>query len=1233
MKKLLTWTLILAGVAAIITPRAVAQTDGSVVFKCTTVNTENTSYDPKHVLAVWVETAAGVHVKTLQRQAGDRMTHLNAWEAVNPSHTVTPDAVTGATLNNHNTPLNLTWNCRNTSGTLVADGSYRIRCEFTEKNSTGPITTTAPLTFTKGPTAVNLTPANLPNFKTMSLVYTPLATPHDVAVTSISPAQGQPNSTVNMTVGLRNLTTTSENITVVLSNLTSRVKIGEAALNPFAGSTTNKVIIAWNTAGVTNGTYALKASVAPIAGETVVANNVLQQNIIIAPIIIQHDVAVTSISPAQGLPDSTVNVTVGLRNQQAASENITVVLSNLTSNAKIGEATLNPFAGNTSNKVIIAWNTAGVLRGTYTLQASVAPILGENVITNNVRQSSIFIARIVRDPAVVALRPLGEATLGDVVPVVADLYNRGTEPETVTVNLTVDGGGTVATATATNLPSGAQQDLILNWKTFGAAVGNHTLRGQSVTLTGETNLANNAAVATGVVSETGIGLADIQTIGSVGGFSAAVALSGTTLCVGQGSTLTLLDITTPAAPVRLGELRLAGKIEALSANLNYIYAACGPAGVQVVNGANTQAPTLVQTIATSGHAWDVAAFAGPARIAMLAVADGVMGVRLYTMTTPTAPSLTSVFPTFGPARRIMANGTGNALYVLDYYRGLQIITIAVPATPTLVGSYNRVAMGSGLATSGNTCAIVDGLGKLYVLSLAAPAAPVLLSSTNLNMAATAVAVSGTKIYVTGGQAGVDIVDITAPAAPNRLARLDTPGTASDVLLSGSNLFVADGFGGLQVVNVAAPAAPTLAGAYNPTARGNGMAVDGSVLFVASGASGLRAYSITNAARPTLLGTCADCNSARDVVVNGSGTAFVADGAYGVRVLNVTDPAAMTVLGTYSNASLSAVTRIGLNGTRLALTDGRLVGLLDVSAPATPALLAYTAITTGYVYEVAMAGADVVAAAGSAGVLVLRAGGGSLSTLARYDTGAGTRATGVRVFGTRAYVATGNRWIVLDLTNPATPILHGAQNLPQGVAGVALSGNLAQFIDGGRGLTTVDVADPLNPLTRDTFANLTAALRVAAGYSEAFVGEDDAGVAILDAYSPNADADTLPDNWEQQIVDADPNDSLTTVGDVQAGEDFDGDGASNEAELGAGTDPTKADSIFVITAVQYAPAGGACTVRWNSVYGRTYTVHKCTNLGDGFTPLAQHLLATPAVNSYSDTTAAGGRAFYMVTVDP
>jgi len=65
---------------------------------------------------------------------------------------------------------------------------------------------------------------------------------------------------------------------------------------------------------------------------------------------------------------------------------------------------------------------------------------------------------------------------------------------------------------------------------------------------------------------------------------------------------------------------------------------------------------------------------------------------------------------------------------------------------------------------------------------------------------------------------------------------------------------------------------------------------------------------------------------------------------------------------------------------------------------------------------------------------------------------------------------------------------------------------------------------------------------------------DLGLAVTDW-----DGDGLPDEWEQQIIDAKPDDDIKTLGDVLRDDDFDGDGESNFKEWQYGSSPIDAMS--------------------------------------------------------------------------
>ena len=70
--------------------------------------------------------------------------------------------------------------------------------------------------------------------------------------------------------------------------------------------------------------------------------------------------------------------------------------------------------------------------------------------------------------------------------------------------------------------------------------------------------------------------------------------------------------------------------------------------------------------------------------------------------------------------------------------------------------------------------------------------------------------------------------------------------------------------------------------------------------------------------------------------------------------------------------------------------------------------------------------------------------------------------------------------------------------------------------------------------------------------------------------PDDDEDSLPDWWEQQLVDADPNDEYLKVDHILGTDDYDGDGASNQEEYQFGTDPANPNEVPPIVSFEAGP---------------------------------------------------------------
>jgi hypothetical protein len=151
-----------------------AQTPGTLTVTATTSNAGG-NYQPKNIVAIWIEDDQGNFVKTLLAYAQNRKMYLDIWEATttaagSPFNTV--DAITGATKTSHGTRTCF-WDGTDVNGNLVSDGTYKLRMELTDKHATGNYSS---FTITKDTNPENLTPANVPSFSSIIINWEPVLT-------------------------------------------------------------------------------------------------------------------------------------------------------------------------------------------------------------------------------------------------------------------------------------------------------------------------------------------------------------------------------------------------------------------------------------------------------------------------------------------------------------------------------------------------------------------------------------------------------------------------------------------------------------------------------------------------------------------------------------------------------------------------------------------------------------------------------------------------------------------------------------------------------------------------------------------------------------------------------------------------------------------------------------------------------------------------------------------------
>jgi PKD repeat protein len=186
--------LLFAGFTGKDNPKSTLISGGELTFTVRTV-TQNGTYAPKNVFAIWIEDADGF-VKTRKAMANQRKQYLYTWKAASDYNVV--DAITGSTLTSHQTHT-VAWDCTDLDGNIVPDGNYTVWVEFTEKHAQGPLYS---LTFTKGPNAQSISPEDQPYFKDIQLDFVPLVADFSSDVSEI--CQGETVTFTNLSIGATN---------------------------------------------------------------------------------------------------------------------------------------------------------------------------------------------------------------------------------------------------------------------------------------------------------------------------------------------------------------------------------------------------------------------------------------------------------------------------------------------------------------------------------------------------------------------------------------------------------------------------------------------------------------------------------------------------------------------------------------------------------------------------------------------------------------------------------------------------------------------------------------------------------------------------------------------------------------------------------------------------------------------------------------------------------------------
>lgn len=133
-------------------------------------STTSGKYSPKNVHAIWVETAAGDFVRTLDLWGNKHAKQLTEFKAAVGDLAAAVAARTGATEKAYG-KYSSRWDLKDAAGNVVPDGEYVIRLELTSDNANKNKYHRTSIPFTKSEAAEKTEPVNQDGYLKIVLDY------------------------------------------------------------------------------------------------------------------------------------------------------------------------------------------------------------------------------------------------------------------------------------------------------------------------------------------------------------------------------------------------------------------------------------------------------------------------------------------------------------------------------------------------------------------------------------------------------------------------------------------------------------------------------------------------------------------------------------------------------------------------------------------------------------------------------------------------------------------------------------------------------------------------------------------------------------------------------------------------------------------------------------------------------------------------------------------------------
>ncbi len=620
-------------------------------------------------------------------------------------------------------------------------------------------------------------------------------------------------------------------------------------------------------------------------------------------------------------------------------------------------------------------------------------------------------------------------------------------------------------------------------------------------------------------------------VGQWEGNTGKMAVFSVYLFIASGATgLRVLDIYNPTSPVLAGVIEISGSPKgiALGEGTNdYAYIASGSAGLRVISTADPYHLQEIGVCTNPNQANDVSV-----RSTIAYVADGLNGIKAVNIIDPYDPTLLWQKPIPGDANAIFTYSNkifvaardsglvimqdsimlssintledamdvfviGRYAYVAASEAGLRIIDVDEPYLPVEVGFCDTIGGVSALQVNGNYAYIASEDG-MVVVDISQPDNPFMVSLYRTPDFPNKIYQVGQYVFITDQGRNISIIDVTEPAFPELVYTLTAfEFDTYDVVVSGNQAYVTDDYSLFYVFdNVLDFQTPTEISSFSVPDRFLKVDILGSYAYFANEGDGIRIFEISNPEDPLEIGSFDTPREVMNLKVRDT-LAYLAEDN-GFRIVNIANPGAPFEVG-YLSLFDDANSLFLLDNYAYVACDNDGLRIIDISVPSTPVIIG--SYDTGDATDLFVEDTLAYIADGSSGLRILSvANPGAIYQIGLIDPG---RAFAVKVERTYAYVAdyAGDRLVVIDVSNPAEPVLLGSCSTPLNPTDLSISGDYIYVANRNYGMRVIDITDPYAPVEVGIYDTPGRAFGVKAIGDLAYVADYTCGFVILEFLGP------------------------------------------------------------------------------------------------------------------------------------